>query len=135
MQDDAHLLVACRYAERNPLRAGLVRRAEAWRWSSAAGREAAQRPWLTPRRDWPTAAPKDWLSLVNEPQTAAEETAALAALRRSLARGAPFGDDAWARRTAARLGLESSLRPLGRPRKKPREEAAAGNRRAGRTQK
>ncbi|MEE8527668.1 MAG: transposase, partial [Gammaproteobacteria bacterium] len=31
VQSDEHLLMVCRYVERNPLRAGLVRRAEHWR--------------------------------------------------------------------------------------------------------
>src|SRR5262249_23193729 len=34
VQADEHLLTVCRYVERNPLGAGLVRRAEHWRWSS-----------------------------------------------------------------------------------------------------
>jgi len=34
--DDAHLWVALRYVELNPVRAGLVVTAEQWRWSSAA---------------------------------------------------------------------------------------------------
>lgn len=33
--DEAHLLNAVRYIERNPVSAGLVTRAEDWRWSSA----------------------------------------------------------------------------------------------------
>ncbi len=33
-QEDEHLLTVPRYIERNPPRAGLVERAEAWRWSS-----------------------------------------------------------------------------------------------------
>ena len=33
-QEDEHLLVVLRYIERNPLRAGLVDRAESWQWSS-----------------------------------------------------------------------------------------------------
>jgi putative transposase len=48
---------------------------------------------------------------VNAPASAAE----LAALRRSVGRGAPFGDDAWTRKTAKRLSLKSSLRPPHRP--------------------
>src|SRR5262249_50085431 len=43
-------------------------------------------------------------------------------LRSSLRRGTPFGASAWTKVTAARLGLESSLRPPGRPCK---SEAAA----------
>src|SRR5271157_1892515 len=34
IQEDEHLLVVPRYIERNPLRAGLVERAEDWSWSS-----------------------------------------------------------------------------------------------------
>ena len=33
--DDAHLMVAVRYIENNPVKAGLVSQAEAWAWSSA----------------------------------------------------------------------------------------------------
>ena len=35
MLDHLHLLAAWRYIERNPVEAGLVARAEEWRWSSA----------------------------------------------------------------------------------------------------
>ena len=48
-----------------------------------------------------------------------ETEAELAALRRSVVRGTPFGGEAWQERTAKRLGLESTLRARGRPRKLP----------------
>jgi putative transposase len=35
IQEDEHLLTVLRYIERNPVRAGLVERAENWKWSSA----------------------------------------------------------------------------------------------------
>jgi putative transposase len=54
-----------------------------------------------------------WLKLVNAIQTEAE----LAALRRSVAKGTPFGSPTWTERTARRLGLEFTLRSRGRPRK------------------
>src|SRR5438105_11462280 len=38
IQQDHHFLTVCRYVERNPLRAGLVRRCERWPWSSLAQR-------------------------------------------------------------------------------------------------
>ncbi len=49
------------------------------------------------------------------PQTEAE----LAALWRCAERGTPFGDEAWVRATAVRLGLEFTLRPPGRPPRTP----------------
>jgi REP-associated tyrosine transposase len=36
---DEHFLAVCRYVERNPLWAGLCRRAENWHWSSLWRRE------------------------------------------------------------------------------------------------
>jgi len=111
IQKDGHLRIACRYVEGNPVRAGLAVRASEWRWSSAGGRAGTARPWLTPRELWPTPAPADWEKWVNSPANQAE----LDAVRRSVVRGAPFGDDRWTRRTARRLSLESSLRPPHRP--------------------
>ena len=34
VQEDDHYFTVCRYVERNPLRANLVKRAEDWQWSS-----------------------------------------------------------------------------------------------------
>ncbi len=59
------------------------------------------------------ARPVDWLSWVNEPQSEKE----LAALRESLRRGRPFGGPSWQAETAARLKLQGTFRPLGRPKK------------------
>ena len=52
---------------------------------------------------------------VNMPMTAAEEEA----IQRSMRRGQPYGTERWQKRTASRLGLESTFRPRGRPTKKP----------------
>ena len=61
----------------------------------------------------PVPVLKQLLSYAHEPLTAAE----LAQIRHSMARGTPYGEETWIKRTAARLGLEASLRPHGRPRK------------------
>jgi putative transposase len=115
VQSDDHFLTVARYVERNPVRANLVKRAQDWHWSSLWRRlhpDDASRGLLS---GWPVAMPPAWLRSVNAPRTPAE----LDALRRSVARGQPFGNDRWARRTAVRLSLESSFRPRGRPRKRP----------------
>lgn len=111
IQADEHLTTVLRYVERNPLRAALVERAEQWRWSSLALR--AQRPVPAILSPSPVQLPRNWTATVNRPQTEQE----VAALRRSIARGAPLGSALWQRRTADRLGLEQTLRPRGRPRK------------------
>ena len=110
-------LPVTRYVERNALRANLVERAQDWRWSSLWRREHGRTD--LPLAPWPIERPANWIELVNAPQTEAE----LAALRRSLVRGRPFGSDAWEAETAARLALAYTLRSRGRPRK-PRDEAA-----------
>jgi REP-associated tyrosine transposase len=109
IQEDLHLLTVLRYVERNPVRAGLVERAEDWRWSSASPRLITD----PPLHSGPVPRPADWLRYVDEPQTEAE----VKALRRSVQRGRPYGAAPWMVDTAQRLGLQSSLRRPGRPRK------------------
>ncbi|MFO0948709.1 MAG: transposase [Planctomycetota bacterium] len=113
VQRDRHFYQVARYVERNPLRAGLVDRAEAWQWSSL-WRRAHSKPDAPVLLDpWPVEYPSDWLTIVHEPQSEAE----LEALRRSVHRGQPYGSHPWIQKTAKRLGLESSLRAPHRPRK------------------
>ena len=114
IEGDEHFVVACRYVERNALRAGLVERAEAWRWGSLADLGAKEpdesRPLLHP---WPIKRPARWIDRVNACLTPAEEEA----FQRSLRRGQPFGSLDWQSTTSRRLGLESAFRPRGRPKK------------------
>jgi len=114
VQDDRHFLTVARYVERNALRAGLVERAETWRWCSLWRRERGSPQERGLMSEWPVKRREDWLTWVNEPQTAKE----LAALRESARRGRPFGGPAWQAETAARLRLQSTFRPPGRSKKK-----------------
>jgi putative transposase len=69
---------------------------------------------LLPLEQWPLEhMPNDWVAHVNEPQSENE----LAALQRSVQRSCPYGSEGWQTRIATELGLASSLRPQGRPRK------------------
>ncbi|QEH37737.1 Transposase IS200 like protein [Aquisphaera giovannonii] len=109
---DEHLLAACRYVERNALRANLVARAEHWRWGSLARRvePAGAGPLLS---DWPIERPADWVERVNAALSPAEEEA----MQRSLRRGCPYGPPGWREEMVERLGLGSTVRPTGRPKK------------------
>jgi putative transposase len=111
IQEDDHYLTVLRYVERNPLRAGLARKADSWQWSSL--RQRIRQASDSVLSTGPVAVPSNWLRLVQQPQTDAE----LAALRRSVQRGTPFGGPRWTQRAARELDLESTLRPRGRPRK------------------
>ncbi len=114
VQDDSHLSTVLRYVERNPVRAGLVRRAETWRWSSLGQRHLPPDPQvpLVPIAEWPVSRRTDWVEWVNRPQTRKEEEA----LQRSLSHGRPFGSDTWTAEMEARLGL-GPLRARGRPKR------------------
>ena len=108
------VLSVLRYVERNPVRAGLVTRAAAWPWSSAATRRGPSDESGVTLTDSPGGLPGDWLDVVNRPQSQEE----LDAMIRCIRRGCPFGREKWVKRMAAEWNLESSLRPRGRPRKK-----------------
>jgi putative transposase len=115
VQSDERFLTACRYVERNARRAGLVERAQDWRWGSLWARRAEEdphRPPLTPRS---IERPRDWTARVNRAFSPREEEAVL----RSIWRGQPFGSGPWQAEVAARLELESVFRTRGRPRKQP----------------
>ena len=113
IEQDDHLYAVLRYVERNALRANLVGRAEDWRWSSLWRRVRDDRGPDVMLSPWPVPLPGDWLEQVNQPQTEQE----LAALRRAVARGCPYGSPPWQNRVAQELRLEYTLRPLGRPKK------------------
>jgi putative transposase len=113
VESDEHLYSLLRYIERNALRANLVDTAEAWRWSSlwrSTQGDAKSKSLLSA---WPIPRPRRWLAFVNQVETEGE----LAALRRSVKRGTPYGGEDWTQRTLKQLGLEHTVRAQGRPRK------------------
>ena len=114
VQDDTHFYTVCRYVERNALRASLVRRAEDWPWGSLHRWQQGNMQEKSLLAAWPLRRLANWVDEVNTPQAEAE----LAALRRSVTRGCPFGESTWSDQIVRRLGLESTLRPQGRPRKR-----------------
>ncbi|MBN2376656.1 MAG: transposase [Sedimentisphaerales bacterium] len=115
VQTDSHYLTVCRYVEQNPLKARLVRQAQIWRWCSLYRR---LNPSLEPEiklhkgpLDLPP--PQSWLSLVNK----SLKTTDTDDIHVSIERNRPFGHTNWTNRIAGILGLESTLRPRGRPKK------------------
>ncbi len=110
VQRDEHLRWVLRYVERNPLRAGIVRRAQDWRWSSVHARLNGPDEIRQLLSDWPIEMPADWTAQVNRPQTPAEEEAIKLCARR----GRPLGDDRWVAKVAGRYDLQTTLRERGR---------------------
>jgi putative transposase len=119
VQRNDQLLTLLGYVERSPMSAGLVERAQAWRWSSLWSRvhgDKATKALLSP---WPVDRPANWTARVNARLTAKE----LDRVRVSIERGRPYGTDEWVRRTVEELGLQHTVRPEGRP---PKSNQPAG---------
>jgi putative transposase len=67
IEDELRLFVACRYVERNPLRARLVERAEEWPWSSL-GQDCRNCNPIS-MAGWPIPKPAGWIGIVNSELT------------------------------------------------------------------
>lgn len=113
VQDDEHFLAVCRYVERNALRAGLVARAEEWRWGSLYRWMATPEPEPNLLSPWPIPRSSQWDEQVN----AAVSDKEMQTIRRCVNRGSPFGGRQWVDSVTRRLGLETTLRRRGRPKK------------------
>ena len=103
IQEDTHLLTVLRYVLLNPCRALLVRSPWEWRWSSLQFESM-----LAP---WPVEPPQGVSTWLSAPLNERPEEE----VRASIRRGSPFGDPLWRARAADAWGLESTLRPRGRP--------------------
>lgn len=113
-QDGPHLTTVCRYVERNPLRAGLVKSSRDWPWSSG-GQPQLDAELQVVLAEHSALAREDWGAWVDRPQTAAEEAAVLRCINESR----PFGDGKWLEAMKKTLAWRDPL-PRGRPRKKRR---------------
>src|SRR5579884_2518325 len=115
VQTDEHLLMLLRYVEANALKAKLVERAEDWKWGSLWRRLRGSKEERAMVSEWPVPRPREWVKIVKRAAPDAESQR----VRQSLERSRPLGDDRWTAATAARLGLDWTLRPRGRP---PKQE-------------
>ena len=70
----------------------------------------------------PTPLRRLWCEHVNRPPSEAE----LEAIRRSLAKGQPFGGETWQAKVTRQLGLAHTFRPRGRPKKEAESDSKSG---------
>ena len=114
VQQDEHLIRLMRYVEGNPVRAGLVNTSKEWYWSSH--RETLGKRLRTVIDELPVELPKAWESCVHAMLTENE----LRRIRESVNRQSPYGTPIWVTTLCKELGIESTIRPRGRPKKQPR---------------
>ena len=103
VQRDEHLLMVLRYVLQNPVRSGLAMSVHDWPWSSWCRRELAD--------PCPVEVEANWITKVDEPLSDRQ----LTAIRESVNRQRPFGETGWQTKIASLFGLESTMRPRGRP--------------------
>ena len=112
--DESHHWAAVRYVERNPVRAGMVARAEEYPWSSAAAHCGRRDTGVLSTEFPPSGVIEDWSEWLN---AGCDEDEAYAYIRRQTRTGRPCGSSKFLDRLEALLAR--SLRPKkgGRPRK------------------
>jgi len=113
VMDEEHLAHAVRYVSLNPVRAGLVERPEAWRWSSVSAHFSGQDTELV------KVAPVlerygDFASFLDVQVDGSE---AFRRLRQSETTGRPLGADAWVDKLSALTGRELKPKKRGPKRK------------------
>ena len=109
--DDAHLMVAVRYIENNPVKAGLVRHAEDWNWSSARAHVGSGHDQITDIAALGEHV-ANWQAMLRGGLEAADQ------IESAIRTGLPLGADRWRKKLAEQFGR--SLTPAKRGPKGPR---------------
>ncbi len=113
--DQSHLILAARYIERNPVRAGLVKKPWQWPWSSAAAHT---------RKGNELIGFRDLLGIIGMSSAAwekyidsAEEDNFLQEIRKHTYAGRPLGAPEFTANLEEKCGRRLCALPIGRPKK------------------
>jgi putative transposase len=112
--DEAHFIRALVYVDRNPVRAGLVRKPWEWRWSSATAHLGKYDPaGLVDPDEWAVLSERmGWREIVQQE----EDGAVLEGLRHHTRTGRPLGGEDFLGKIEERLGYPVMRGRPGRPR-------------------
>ena len=111
--DEDHQYAAIRYVERNPVRAGMVVRAEDYEWSSARAHVRKEPHPLLTRFPFERSV-KDWAHYLGQK----EDPDLLEGFRGHERTGRPMGGEDFVKRLERLSGRVLAIKPKGRPRKK-----------------
>jgi putative transposase len=115
VQSDEHFLTVARYVERNAFAAELCDRPEDWNFGSLYHWHQKTKAFSQRVSSWPIRRTPNWIQLVETDFSEPERKQ----LDWSVKRGVPFGNETWVEHIARTFDLESTMRPRGRPKKKP----------------
>ena len=111
--DDSHLWNTVRYVERNPVRAGMVKRAEDYIWSSAAAHCGLRSDTLLSSDFPPSGIIDDWAKWLEIDQSAEEQRT----IRRHTSTGRPWCTPELLIQLEKLTGQKLTLNDRGRPKK------------------
>ena len=118
IEKDRYLWSVARYIELNPLRAGVVQRAETYRWSSASSHLYGTEDPILGRQDW--LAPCDrgaYREFLKKADGGERDV-----IRKATSSGRPLGGHEFVRTLETRLRRRLVAKPHGRPRREARKE-------------
>jgi REP-associated tyrosine transposase len=111
--DERHLYAGVRYVETNPVRAGIVKKAEDYKWSSARSHVKGKIDPILSNDYSVLKKIRDWSACLREK----EDVSAIDTIRQNTRTGRPCGDDLFAQKIEKLLGRRLAALPRGRPRK------------------
>lgn len=116
--DEPHLMTAARYIERNPVRAGMVKKPWQWRWSSAQAHIDNKRYLINLENlfkliDMPEDSWREFIDSEDDPQTIED-------VRKYTLSGRPLGTISFIEKLEKKFGRRLRALSKGRPKKKKR---------------
>ncbi len=111
--DEKHVYAAVRYVENNPVRAGLVFKAEDYQWSSAHAHIHNLKDTVLSNNFFLKEEIPDWQVYLN----GRDESKVVESLEKNLLTGHPCGSEAFIERIGTIVGRSLKAAPKGRPKK------------------
>jgi len=111
--DDEHLYEAVRYVEKNPVKAGIVREPENYKWSSANARIRNLNDGIITKSIPLYKEIMSWKEYLLEP----EHNVKISFIKKSTKSGRPAGNRAFIKRIEKITGRNLKQNPVGRPKK------------------
>lgn len=111
--DETHLYAAIRYIENNPVRAGLVKSASDWQWSSASHHISGEKTLLSIADIGKYLNIDNWEYYLNQ----CDEFKKIASIKANTLTGRPLGNDVFVAKIEQMFNMRIKPLPIGRPKK------------------
>jgi len=116
--DERHVYAAMRYVENNPVRAGIVDRAEDYPWSSALNHTQKEESDILSKTCYLTETIVDWSRYLRETE---DDASLITTIKKNALTGRPCGDDKFVEKLELKFGCRLKALAHGRPRKEDKK--------------